>query len=114
MTTASTASATFTNPSRRLFSALPDLVARASGIGKAPSRLLSRSIMLEEAAPPRVMRWTIGAIAAVAAGFVGWSAVISLDELAAAPGQILPQSFVRPVQHLEAVSSPRYGCARRR
>ncbi|MEX6723039.1 HlyD family type I secretion periplasmic adaptor subunit [Parapedomonas caeni] len=101
MTTASTASATFTNPSRRLFSALPDLVARASGIGKAPSRLLSRSIMLEEAAPPRVMRWTIGAIAAVAAGFVGWSAVISLDELAAAPGQILPQSFVRPVQHLE-------------
>lgn len=62
---------------------------------------LSRSILLEEAAPPKNARAVINIVSATLAAFVLLASVATLDERAVAEGEILPLNFVQPVQHLE-------------
>ncbi|MCH8863121.1 MAG: HlyD family type I secretion periplasmic adaptor subunit [Proteobacteria bacterium] len=62
---------------------------------------LSRSILLEEAAPPKNARAVINIVSATLAAFVLLASVATLDERAVANGEILPLNFVQPVQHLE-------------
>ncbi len=62
---------------------------------------LSRSILLEEAAPPRNARAVINIVSATLAAFVLLASIATLDERAVAQGEILPLNFIQPVQHLE-------------
>ncbi len=62
---------------------------------------LTRSILLEEASPPKNVRATINLISILLAGFIIWATIAQVDERASAPGEILPIGFVQPVQHLE-------------
>lgn len=62
---------------------------------------LSRSILLEESAPPKNARAVINIVSATLAAFVLLASVATLDERAVAEGEILPLNFVQPVQHLE-------------
>jgi membrane fusion protein, adhesin transport system len=68
---------------------------------EASRQLLPRAAMLEELPPPASTRLILICVSALVFGFLLWSALVRLDELAVAPGEILPESFVQPVQHLE-------------
>lgn len=67
----------------------------------AAMQLLARSALLDEQNPPRLTRLTITCVSTLVLGFLGWSALMRMDEMTSAPGQILPESFLQPVQHLE-------------
>ncbi|RME65474.1 MAG: biotin/lipoyl-binding protein, partial [Alphaproteobacteria bacterium] len=67
----------------------------------AGMRYLARPILLEEARPPYVVGATIVLACVLVAAFLAWAALVTLDETAAAPGEILPINHVQPVQHLE-------------
>lgn len=69
--------------------------------GDTQTRYLARSIVLEEAGPPRAVLATILLCSALVFAFLVWAAIVRLDEKTAAPGEILPINFVQPVQHLE-------------
>ncbi len=89
-------------------------VAKASPVpapaakSKAPERLsrreaamLSRAVILEETDPPSSLRSTIYGVSAFIALFIVWASLAQFDEKAIAPGEIIPQFLVQPVQHLE-------------
>lgn len=65
------------------------------------SNHLARSILLEESGNPLVFRLVIGFFAVVVAGFLAWAAVARIDEVAVAPGEIVPTSHNQEVQHLD-------------
>ncbi|MEE8371038.1 MAG: hypothetical protein V3R73_02745, partial [Sphingomonadales bacterium] len=62
---------------------------------------LSRSVFLEEGSPPKLVQGTTTSLTILLAGFLLFAGIIQLDERAVAPGEILPENFVQPVQHLE-------------
>lgn len=62
---------------------------------------LSRSVLLEEAAPPKNARAAIIIVLGALLIFVLWASLSQLDEKAVASGEILPVNFVQPVQHFE-------------
>lgn len=64
-------------------------------------RLLARSVVLTELDPPGASKRLLWLIIALVVGFALWASVIELDEVASAPGEILPAAHVQPVQHLE-------------
>jgi len=69
--------------------------------GNPYARFLSRSVLLEEAGPPRLMRAAVALICFLIAAFILWAVLTQLDERAEAIGEVLPINFVQPVQHLE-------------
>ncbi|MCK5574602.1 MAG: HlyD family type I secretion periplasmic adaptor subunit [Sphingomonadales bacterium] len=69
--------------------------------GNPYARFLSRSVLLEEAGPPRLMRAAVILICVLIAAFIIWATFTQLDERAEAIGEVLPINFVQPVQHLE-------------
>tara|TARA_R110000868_G_scaffold17070_5_gene75402 strand:- start:1351 stop:2733 length:1383 start_codon:yes stop_codon:yes gene_type:complete len=64
-------------------------------------RLLSQSIRLEETGIPRIARYTTGLIVFSMAAFIGWAAVANINELARAPGEVIPLKYEQVLQHLE-------------
>lgn len=64
-------------------------------------RLLARSVVLNELAPPGATQRLMWLISILVAGFAIWASVIELDEVASAPGEIAPIAQVQPVEHLE-------------
>lgn len=64
-------------------------------------RLLSQSVRLEEAGVPKVIITTALLIFLAVCGFVGWASVANINELARAPGEIVPNNYEQIVQHLE-------------
>ncbi len=73
----------------------------SSSIGNPYARYLSRSILLEEANPPKNVRAVMVLFSLFLFSLIVISAFLILDERAVAPGEILPINFVQPVQHLE-------------
>lgn len=64
-------------------------------------RHLSQSVRLQEAVHPRLVRLSIVSICLSVAIFTGWSAVTNINEVARAPGEIVPQGFQQVVQHFD-------------
>lgn len=64
-------------------------------------RHLSQSVRLQEAVHPRLVRLSIISICFSVAIFTGWSAVTNINEVARAPGEIVPQGFQQVVQHFD-------------
>lgn len=70
-------------------------------LGSRSHRHLAHSVLLEEAVAPRHIRLTIGMIVIGLAIFLAWASVAQLDEVASAPGQIVPSGTVQVVQHVD-------------
>ncbi len=64
-------------------------------------RHLTQSERLEEAEDPVLVRLTLFAVSACIISFVAWASVTNINEVARAPGEIVPQGFQQVVQHLE-------------
>lgn len=64
-------------------------------------RHLTQSIALEESPVPGVLRTCVTVIGALMAGFMVWAAVAEIDEVASAPGQIIPSGYIQNIQHLD-------------
>ena len=60
---------------------------------------------------PRYIRLTIALLVASLASFLGWAALAQLDEVASAPGQIVPSGAVQVVQHQEGGTIARIAVA---
>ncbi len=65
------------------------------------ARFLAQHIVLEEAGIPGFIRTVTLTVGAIVAAFFIWSAVTTVDEVAAAPGEVKPSGYVQAVQHLE-------------
>jgi adhesin transport system membrane fusion protein len=64
-------------------------------------RHLTRSERLEEAEDPLLVRLTLISISACIIGFVFWASIANINEVARAPGEVVPQGFQQSVQDLE-------------
>lgn len=66
----------------------------------APRRL-TQSIALEESPVPGLLRTAVTVLSGLMALFIGWSAFASVEEVASAPGQIVPSGYIQDIQHLD-------------
>lgn len=64
-------------------------------------RLLSQSVMLEEARAPYLIRATMLVICFCFIAFAMWATFAQITERATAVGEIVPSQYVQSVQHLE-------------
>jgi len=76
-------------------------------LGSRSHRHLAHSVLLDEAVAPRHIRLTIAMLCAGLVTFLAWATFAHLDEVAAAPGQIVPSGAVRVVQHADGGSIAR-------
>lgn len=65
------------------------------------TRLLSQTIMLEEAGASNYSRRILVLGAALVIASIAWASVTTLDEVASGPGRVVPEGAVKVVQHLE-------------
>jgi len=92
----------------------PDAGEERSGrivLGSRSHRHLAHSVLLDEAVAPRHVRLTIVMICGALAAFFAWATVSRLDEVATAPGQIVPSGAVQVVQHQEGGTVARIAVA---
>lgn len=69
--------------------------------GGRQRKLLSEPILFEESSLPAFVRVGLGAAAGLLLLFLIWASVVRIDEIANAPGQVVPSGSVKVVQHLE-------------
>ncbi len=69
--------------------------------GSRHKRLLSEAIQLEEEVVPQFIKPALFVVTALVAAFAVWSAFVNIDEVAVAPGEIVPSGAVKVVEHLE-------------
>ena len=62
---------------------------------------LTNSLLLEEAAPPIKNQISIWGVSIIIIAFIAWASITPIDEMVTGTGQIVPQSLVKVVQHLE-------------
>ncbi len=67
-------------------------------------RILSQSVMLEEARTPYLIRTTMLIICLAFFIFVSWAALTQIKEMARTSGEIIPSAYVQSIQHLEGGS----------
>lgn len=72
---------------------------KSGGSRHAPS--LNRSLHIEEGRPPQSSRMNILIACAIVFAFIIWAAITPLEEIANAPGQVIPSGFIKSIQHLE-------------
>ncbi|MGB0682284.1 MAG: HlyD family type I secretion periplasmic adaptor subunit [Magnetovibrionaceae bacterium] len=83
-----------------------DMSQKASGKkgvdrGDRQSRFLAQSVILEEGGTSRLVRIAMVTICMVIAGFIGWSAITEVEEVAVTSGEVVPSGSVQTIQHLE-------------
>lgn len=64
-------------------------------------RYLSQAVFLEESGSPHSLSHTALVASACVAGFIGWAALAEVNEVAHAPGSVVPSSLEQVVQHLD-------------
>lgn len=69
--------------------------------GNRQQRFLGQSVLLEETGIPGSVRLVVSVIGVMVSAFIGWAAITSIEESAAAPGEVVPVGQVQVVQHLE-------------
>lgn len=69
--------------------------------GGRQRKLLTEPDLFEEVALPTIVRAGLLSIAAVVVLFFIWASLVEIDEVATAPGQVVPSGSVKVVQHLE-------------
>lgn len=69
--------------------------------GSRQPRLLTEPSVVDQERLPAFIRLALIAIAALVVTFIAWASVVRIDEVAIAPGQVVPSGTVKVVQHLE-------------
>lgn len=69
--------------------------------GDKQTQFLNQAVILEEAGSSGVIRMMMLAIGLAIAGFLGWSAVTDVDEVAVTTGEVVPTGQVQSIQHFE-------------
>ncbi|HEU4838508.1 MAG TPA: HlyD family type I secretion periplasmic adaptor subunit, partial [Micavibrio sp.] len=64
-------------------------------------RHLSQAVQLEEAVSPTIIRTTMMTIGVTIIAFTIWAGFTNINEVARAPGEIVPSGYQQVVQHLE-------------
>ena len=64
-------------------------------------RYLSQSVLIEEALTPHMIRSTLMVASIAIIVFIAWAAVTQVDEVAIAPGEVVPSEYMQSIQHLE-------------
>jgi adhesin transport system membrane fusion protein len=72
--------------------------------GGRQSKLLTEPVLLEEENVPQFVRIALAAAAASVVLFLVWATFVHIDEVSAAPGQVVPSASVKIIQHLEGGS----------
>lgn len=67
--------------------------------GSRQKRLLSESMQLEEEAVPQFMRPALVLIALLVVAGIVWSAMVQMDEVSSASGEVVPSGSLKVVQH---------------
>lgn len=70
-------------------------------LGRRQRRLLSETVHIEEELVPTFVRPVLQVVATMVVMFGLWAAVTSLEEVARAPGEIIPTGQNKVVQHLD-------------
>lgn len=70
-------------------------------LGNRECRLLSDSIHIEEELIPAFIRPVLTVVGALVLGFLAWAALTNMKEVARAPGEVIPFSKAKMVQHLD-------------
>lgn len=70
-------------------------------ITRDQTRHLSQAAQLEETTNPAIVRAALIATSLGILGFIAWSSVTRIDEVARTAGEIVPQGYQQLVQHLE-------------
>lgn len=73
----------------------------ATSRGSRQTKFLAQSIILEEGGNNVLVRSAIYLVCGVVAAFIAWSAMVDVDEVATAFGQVIPAGKVQTIQHLE-------------
>jgi adhesin transport system membrane fusion protein len=69
--------------------------------GSRQRKLLSEPILFEESSLPAFVRVGLIAVAGFLVLFIIWASIVHVDEIASAPGQVVPSGAIKVVQHLE-------------
>lgn len=69
--------------------------------GDVAPRRLTQSIALEESPVPGILRTGVTILGALMLVFAVWSSIAEIEEVASAPGQIVPSGYIQNIQHLE-------------
>ena len=72
---------------------------KKSHIKKKQAHFFDRSILLEESGNPQLVHQLLIFTVFVVVGFLAWATVTKVDEVALAPGSVLPSGKVRHLQH---------------
>lgn len=64
-------------------------------------QFLRQSARLEESAAPQLVRGAMWILASLVFGFIYWAAKVEIEEIAQAPGDVVPSGFSRIVQHFD-------------
>lgn len=72
--------------------------------GSRHRRLLSEAIQLEEEVVPQYVKSALFAVTALVVGVVVWSGFVEINEVAIAPGEIIPSGSVKVIEHLRGGS----------
>lgn len=73
----------------------------ASAKREKQTRYLSQAIQLEEAVNPHIIKATMSMISMVIIVFLCWAGFTNINEVARAPGEVVPSGHQQIVQHLE-------------
>lgn len=69
--------------------------------GDVAPRRLTQSIALEESPVPGILRTCVTVMGGLMIVFAVWSSIAEIEEVASAPGQIVPSGYIQNIQHLE-------------
>lgn len=69
--------------------------------GDVAPRHLTQSIALEESPVPGILRTCVTILGTLMLAFAVWSSIAEIEEVASAPGQIVPSGYIQNIQHLE-------------
>lgn len=64
-------------------------------------RYLSKSALIEESTTPHIIRSTLMVISLVIIIFIVWASITKVNEVATAPGEVVPGQHIQSIQHLE-------------
>lgn len=65
------------------------------------SRFLAQSVLLEESANPVMLKIITIILSLVVLAFIIWASFMRIDEVAIAPGEIIPIDSIHKIQHLD-------------
>jgi|LauGreDrversion2_6_1035139.scaffolds.fasta_scaffold09626_1 multidrug efflux pump subunit AcrA (membrane-fusion protein) len=75
--------------------------ASALALGQATDQILSKSLLLEEAAPAKLVRHIIWLVVVAIFAFIVWAGFAQLDVVSTAKGVVVPVQAVKVIQHFD-------------